>query len=165
MHIDHLAHHPQHVPAIAQWQHTEFAYLNPAVTLAQRTDRLRTACLTGELPMALVALSDDGAPMGAASLLPKTITHAHLTPWLSTVVVPPEWRGRGIASALSLRVLAEARLLGFETLYLFTRHNERLYERLGWRTFDRVLHEGLPIVLMSRVVAAGDAQRAEVPAA
>lgn len=152
MHIDYLAHHPQHVPTIAQWQHTEFGDLNPAVTLEVRVERLRAACLTRQPPLALVALSDDGVPTGSASLLPATLTHPHLTPWLSTVVVPAPWRGRGIASALSMRVLREAARLGFDTLYLFTRHNESLYARLGWQTFDRVLHKGHPLVLMSRPV-------------
>lgn len=44
----------------------------------------------------------------AATLLARTITHPHLTPWLSTVVVPPAFRGRGIASALSLHIACEA---------------------------------------------------------
>ena len=36
---------------------------------------------------------------GSASILPTTITHSHLTPWLSSVYVPGEHRGKGIASA------------------------------------------------------------------
>jgi len=47
-----------------------------------------------------------------------TITHKHLTPWLSSVYVPGEFRGRGIASALSLRALAEAARLSFDKAWL-----------------------------------------------
>ena len=63
-------------------------------------------------------------------------------------------RGRSIASALSLRAAEEAARLGFKTLYLFTPHNDSLYARLGWKTFDRALHNGLALTLMERPVGA-----------
>lgn len=87
-------------------------------------------------------------------MLPKTITHPHLTPWLSTVVVPAEFRGQGIASQLSLRAVTEARRLGFEALYLFTPRNESLHQRLEWQTFERSVLNGLPIALMARPTSA-----------
>ena len=150
MRIEYLADHEEHIPAVAAWQHAEFGYLNPAVTLEQRQGRLREALQRRALPMTFVALSDDGVPIGSASIFSKTITHAHLSPWLSAVVVPPEHRGKGIASALSLRAAAEAAQLGFDTLYLFTPRNESLYSRLGWETMERAAYNGLPIAIMSR---------------
>ncbi|WP_415858345.1 GNAT family N-acetyltransferase [Burkholderia ubonensis] len=50
-----------------------------------------------------MALSDDGEAQGTASLVQSTLTHQHLGPWLSAVFVPPAHRGKGIASALSMR--------------------------------------------------------------
>jgi len=70
--------------------------------------------------------------LGSASILPATITHQHLTPWLSSVYVPEAHRGKGIASALSRRAASEAGKLGFDRLYLFTPRSEALYARLGW---------------------------------
>lgn len=154
MHIEHLADCEEYLAMVSGWQHAEFGYLNPAVTMAQRQDRLRQCLQRDRLPLALVALSDEGHPIGAASILPRTITHAHLTPWLSAVVVPAACRGRGVASALSLRAVSEAARLGFETLHLFTPHNESLYQRLGWATFERAHFHGLPIALMSRATRA-----------
>jgi predicted N-acetyltransferase YhbS len=150
IHIAYLADCDAHLATVAAWQQAEFGYLNPSLTLAQRCERLR-GCLQKEaLPMAFVALDDAGRPVGAASLFAQTVTHAHLTPWLSTVVVPPHSRGRGIASALSLRVADEAVRLGFKTVHLFTPHNESLYARLGWQTFERSHFQGVPITLMAR---------------
>jgi hypothetical protein len=85
-----------------------------------------------------------------AGILTATITHKHLTPWLSSVYVPIEHRGKGIASALSLHAVTEAARLGFERLYLFTPHNETLYARIGWRTFERAEYNGLTLTLMER---------------
>ncbi len=151
---EYLADHDIHLPQVAQWQHAQFGYLNPAGTLEQRAGRLRDSLHRDRIPMALIAVSEKGQLVGSASILAATLTHQHLTPWLSSVFVPPEMRGRSIASALSLRAVDEAGRLGFETLYLFTPHNESLYARLGWKTFDRTVHNGQPLTLMERSVGA-----------
>ncbi|MEO8390069.1 MAG: GNAT family N-acetyltransferase [Polaromonas sp.] len=150
MRIEHLIDCQDHLEKVADWQQVEFGYLNPSVSVEQRQSRLRDSLQRAGLPLTIVAISEDGQPMGAASVLPKTITHAHLTPWLSAVVVSPEFRGKGIASALSLRAVAEAERLGFKTLNLFTPHNESLYRRIGWETVERSNHNGLPIAIMCR---------------
>lgn len=150
MRIEFLADHDRHLSLVADWQQAEFGYLNPAVSLEQRRARLRESLQHAGLPLTLVALSEDGRALGAASLLPQTLTHPQLTPWLSSVVVPTEHRGRGVASALSLRALAEAARLGFETLHLFTPRNESLYARLGWSLLERSEYNGLPIAIMAR---------------
>lgn len=154
MRIEHLMDCEEHLAAVANWQQAEFGYLNPSVTIEQREGRLRESLQREGLPLTIVAISEEGQPIGAASILPKTITHPHLTPWLSTVVVPPESRGKGLASALSLRAVSEAARLGFKTLHLFTPRNESLYKRLGWETFERSNHNGLPIAIMSRPTSA-----------
>ncbi len=150
MKIEYLADHPAHVPTVASWQQAQFGYLAPALTLEDRTERLRRSLQKDALPMAFIALSDSGAIVGSAGILATTITHQHLTPWLSSVYVPLEHRGKGIASTLSLRALAEAARLGYQRLYLFTPHNETLYARMGFGTFDRIEYNGVPLTLMER---------------
>lgn len=138
------------LPQVASWQQSEFGYLDPTSSLERRVSALR-ASLTGDgLPRTLVAVADDGRAVGSATLLARTITHPHLTPWLSMVVVLPEHRGRGVASVLSRRALDEAAELGFDTVYLFTPRHESLYARLGWRAFERVVRAGVRLTLMSR---------------
>lgn len=103
--------------------------------------------------MAFIALSEDGALLGSAGLLATTVTHTHLTPWLSSVYVPDELRGRGIASALSLHAVGAAAALGYDRLYLFTPRSEALYARIGWITFDRIDHNSVTLTLMERSTA------------
>ncbi|UGY12924.1 GNAT family N-acetyltransferase [Bradyrhizobium septentrionale] len=148
--VEYLADHPALVPTIAAWQHAQFGYLTPAATLEDRTERLRRSLQKDALPMAIVALSEDGTPLGSAGILAASITHKHLTPWLSSVYVPGEHRGQGIASALSLRAIDECAKLGFDRLYLFTPHSEAMYARLGWKTFQRIEYNGTPLTLMER---------------
>jgi predicted N-acetyltransferase YhbS len=153
MKIEYLADHPAHVPTVAAWQQAQFGYLTPDATLEDRTEKLRRSLQKDALPMAFIALSGSETPIGSASVLPATITHKHLTPWLSSVYVPGEFRGKGIASALSLHATAEAARLGFDRLYLFTPHNETLYARIGWKTFDRIEYNGLSLTLMESQTA------------
>jgi predicted N-acetyltransferase YhbS len=153
MKVEYLVDHPQHLPTVAAWQQAQFGYLTPNITLEDRTERLRRSLQKDALPMALVALSGSGTLLGSAGILPTTITHQHLTPWLSSVFVPSEYRGKGIASALSLRALREAARLGFDRLYLFTPRSEALYARIGWTTFERIDYNGVPLTLMQRQTA------------
>ena len=154
MTIEYLADYPSHLPAVAAWQHAAFGYLTPTTTLDDRTARLRRSLQKDALPMALIALSEGGTLLGSAGLLPTTITHSHLTPWLSSVYVPEEQRGKGLASALSLRAESEAARLGFDRIYLFTPRSEALYARIGWRTFERIDLNGVALTLMERPAAA-----------
>jgi predicted N-acetyltransferase YhbS len=153
MKIEYLADHPLHLPTVAAWQHAQFGYLTPATTLADRTERLRRSLQKDALPIAFIALSGSGTLLGSAGILPTTITHKHLTPWLSSVYVPDEFRGKGIASTLSLHAIAEAVRLGYDRLYLFTPCSEALYARIGWSTFERVEHNGVVLTLMERLTA------------
>ena len=157
MKIEYLADYPAFVPTIAAWQQAQFGYLTPNTTFEDRTERLRRSLQKDTLPMALIALSETGTLLGSAGILPTTITHQHLTPWLSSVYVPDEHRGRGIASALSLRAIVETAKLGFERLYLFTPRSESLYARIGWKTFGRIEYNGTPLTLMERPVSSAAA--------
>jgi N-acetylglutamate synthase-like GNAT family acetyltransferase len=148
--IAYLCDHPEFLPHIAEWQFAQFGYLNPQASVAQRADKLREALQNDRLPIALIAIDSDGELAGSANIVATTLTHKHLTPWLSSVFVPPEWRGRSIASALSLRANDEAARLGYEKLYLFTPSSENLYTRLGWKTFDRTSYNDVGLSIMLR---------------
>ena len=138
------------IPTVAGWQQQEFGYLSPAGTVEQRMERLSIARDRASLPISLVAFTEDQDLVGSASVTAATLTHKHLSPWLSSVVVPAEHRGKGIASKLALAAVAEARRLGFDKIHLFTPRNEQLYARLGWATFDRTEINSVAVYLMMR---------------
>jgi hypothetical protein len=84
MKIEYLADHPLQLPTVAAWQHAQFGYLNPATTIEDQTGRLRLSLQKDALPIAFIALSASGTLLGSAGILPTTITHKHLAPWLSS---------------------------------------------------------------------------------
>jgi predicted GNAT family acetyltransferase len=116
----------------------------------QRIERLNAARDPKNLPISLVALAENHDLIGSANVVASTLTHKHLSPWLSSAVVPAEHRGKGVASKLALAAVSEALRLGFDKIYLFTPRNESLYGRLGWNTFDRTAINGVDVCIMER---------------
>ena len=152
MRICRLSERPDAVPLVARWHHAAFGALNPSRTLAQRVRWLEDSLQGSDLPLTLLACTADGVPAGCASLTAGTLTHAHLTPWLSLVYVRPESRLAGIGSALALRAAAECARSGHARLHLFTPRHEQLYRRLGWATFDRAEVNAVPVAVMEKCV-------------
>ena len=71
-------------------------------------------------------------------------------PWLASVFVPPEHRGKGIASALVRTVEEAAKRLGYERLYLFTESATSLYAGLGWQALEQCDYRGERIQVMDK---------------
>ena len=162
--IEYLDQHIDAIADLARWHHAEWAAITPHLSLADRVAGFRERChcglgalasaRRGGIPTAFVAVL--GADVvGLACLVEYDIeSHQHLTPWLASVLVAPEYRGRGIGSALCERATEEARLLGVEKLYLFTFNRQRLYGRLGWLALENALYAGASGTIMVRTLAA-----------
>jgi len=147
--IEYLADRPEFLPVLAGWHHGEWGRLHPGDTAEKRAERMKAHLGKKQVPTTFVALAD-GRSVGSASLVDYDMEgREDLTPWLASVYVIPEYRRRGIGSALVERVVEEARTLGIETLYLFTWDQERLYARLGWAVLERTEYKGERIVIMS----------------
>jgi GNAT superfamily N-acetyltransferase len=147
--IEYLADSTEHVSTLARWHHDEWGYLHDGDTAEKRAARMEEHLGKKQIPTTFVALAD-GKPVGSASLVDYDMEDRDdLTPWLASVYVLPEYRRRGIASALVNRVIEEARALSVETLYLFTWDQERLYAGLGWSVLERTEYKGERIVIMS----------------
>ncbi len=66
-----------------------------------------------------------------------------LTPWLGQLFVFPIYRRHGTGAALVRAVAAEARSVGYDTLYLYTSGQlPTFYKRLGWSLRERVEYLG-----------------------
>jgi N-acetylglutamate synthase-like GNAT family acetyltransferase len=151
--IDYLADHVDAIPTLARWHHDQWASSMPELTIAEREKRFRARATTGAVPTGFVAVAD-GRVVGMACLVECDLeSHAHLSPWLATVLVAPNHRGRGIGSALCRRVTEEARLLGFARVYLFTLDKQDLYRRLGWWTVEQANWREHRVTIMANDLA------------
>jgi GNAT superfamily N-acetyltransferase len=78
-----------------------------------------------------------------------------LTPWMASVFVTPEARGRGIGSRLVTFAEEEALKRGVSVLYLFTPNKQRMYARLGWTPIEKVEYRGEHVTIMRKTFSPG----------
>jgi GNAT superfamily N-acetyltransferase len=149
--IEYLADHLDFVPALAKWHYDQWKDFVDGDSIDRRVQLLLTRARHRAVPTIFVAF--DGAQLlGSATLAEHDMdTRLDLTPWMVDVFVAPEFRHRGIASALVRRIVHEAAELGVAELYLFTtgHERERLYAGLGWSVRERPIYRGVERVLMS----------------
>ena len=152
MKIAPLVERPDLVTQVAAWGFAEWGHLNPGETLQRRQVRIKGKMNVDRVPVAFLALDRTDALVGTASLIFDDLEGDPRNPWLASVFVPTEQRGKGIASALVRTVEDAARRLGYSRLYLFTTSATRLYAGLGWRALERRVYRGEHIQVMDRAL-------------
>ena len=151
--IDLAADYPHYLEIIAPWHHRQWRHLNPpGDTVDRRLRRYRQECNAKRIPLMVVA-HDGERVMGSARLVECDMeTHPELSPWLASLYVHPDFRGRGIATALIQRIEQHAHALGHARLYLYTEDGEAFYAPRGWRTLGRETYRGEEVVIMQRAL-------------
>ena len=131
MKIVSLCDHPEYIDIIANWTWNEFCKVDrPTVTLEQTKAKLKAQTKTS-IPHTYVAVID-GKPVGTIAYYDNNLQGSEFTPWMGSLYVDPEMRGKSIARALILHIRKRAKAEGFDTLYLRTEHTSKYYEKLGW---------------------------------
>ena len=148
MQISYLEDYPEFIPVLAPAMITQWRDVLPEDTLESRTKQLQKHLNKNKLPIAWVA-HDQTEVFGTAALRVHDLEdRKDLTPWLGGVFVRPEYRRRGIASALCLAVEQKTWSLGYDSLYLFTPDKQSFYLRLGWQYCQKATWRGSPIDIM-----------------
>lgn len=139
MRLAYLSEHPALAPAVAAAQSAAFAHQLPDWSDQQALAELRTHTGTRTIPTTLLALDGDRW-LGTVSLLENDHDRIRdYSPWLATLVVREDMRGRGIGAALVRRCVEDAGALGVATLYLYcVAALVEYYARLGWAVVARV---------------------------
>ncbi len=150
MRIVSLAERPDLTATLAQWHFAEWADLYPGWTLEACQTELRSHTDADRLPTTLVAVDATGEPLGSVSLVLDDLPGwEHFSPWLASLFVRPDQRGRGVGGSLLRAAVAEARRLGVATLYLFTPFHEGYYAARGWAEVARASAGGRPVAIMT----------------
>jgi GNAT superfamily N-acetyltransferase len=128
--VELLADHAGCVDVLADWFAQEWApYYGPGGPGDARAD-LAARCNRAHLPIGLVAIRDGRIP-GTAALDRDTATG--LTPSVVGLLVAPDCRGRGVASALLESAERLAGQLGYDELFISTSVLQVLPQRNGWQ--------------------------------
>lgn len=148
MEIIDLRQAPQHIPTIARWHFDEWGYLNPGKTLEYRIERMQRYIAGNPIPSMLIAVEDDEV-LGTAALVEADMdSHPELTPWLASVYIREDQRGRGIGKKLVQALMDLAGQQHLKRLYLFTPDQADFYAKLGWKTLAQELYRNTTVTIM-----------------
>lgn len=106
----------------------------------------------GDIPMIYVA-SIDGKPVGAVALLRADLfSRQDLFPWMADLYVCPEYRSMGIGSTLQDHILAKAKELGYQAIYLYTPlvgyYEKKCWEYMG----DEMDRDGETVRIYKKII-------------
>lgn len=150
MKIDFLGEHLDILPELARLHFDEWRHFSPDKTLDDRVCKLQELAASRELPFMVVAI-DENRLIGSAALVYEDMrTRKELSPWLASVFVKQQFRGKGIATTLVRHIEQAAESRGIRKLYLFTEHARDLYARLGWNEMEVCEYQGVNVVIMSK---------------
>jgi GNAT superfamily N-acetyltransferase len=147
-----LADRQSALPAVAKWWQDAWGYMRPGSTPHDFEQEIRAKLDPEDLPIHLLAVVDD-IPVGAAALKKHELKEVFPARenWLGSVVVDPDYRHQGVASALTLAVESLARSRQVRLLHLQTEClSGGLYAKLGWKPELQLNHAGRKILLMVR---------------
>lgn len=150
-----LARHPDRAEQVASWLHTTWLE-GVGVPFAHALHVVRQRMRRSALPVCLIALAMNGRTVGTVSLLTAKGRRAR-DAVLSGLYVAPDWRRRGVGTALCRHILIEARRLHVRRVQLYAQRAAKLYRRLGFRAVEDVFVEAGPSMVrclhMTRQVA------------
>ena len=153
MRIDYLADHLYFAPVLARWHYDEWRDLLPQWSYDEAMTDLQSHTGRACIPTTFVALIDEKVVGSASLILDDFEAVRHLSPWMASVFVIPEQRGKGIGRTLVERVVAEARHLQVPKLYLFTAGQKGYYDKLGWAFYQDADCCGHAVTIMCRRLA------------
>jgi GNAT superfamily N-acetyltransferase len=135
---------------LASLHAAEWGHLYKSWDGAAAQSEFRTHKTDGSLPATLV-LRQDGRMTGVVSLIHGDCeARTDLDPWLASLYVVPEFRGRGYAHDLIDAAIRHASAAGVKALHVFTESAEELFQRHGFTEVERTTMHGQPIVILKR---------------
>jgi GNAT superfamily N-acetyltransferase len=149
MRIDYLDQHREHIATLAAWHHREWGHLYADWTLEAAHAELVEHAAHRSLPTTLV-LIDGEQLLGSVSLVLEDAPEFsdEGSPWLASLFVIPEARGRGLGTRLVNAAVAVAAHDQIAELFLFTPDQAAFYQRLGWKLITRTSLKGTAVDLM-----------------
>jgi GNAT superfamily N-acetyltransferase len=148
-----LADLPAASAGLARLHHGHWAALMPDWSLPEAIAELEDHATRRAFPTTWIARQGDRI-VGSVSLVTSDAAQfPHYTPWLSSLFVLPEFRGRGIGEALVGRLLFAARRWDFAAVHLFTEGPITLYRRTGFEVIEETRLFDKPVRILRYAVS------------
>lgn len=145
-----LADRPEAVPQISQWWFDEWGHFAPGETVEDIISQVIGLLSHDKVPIQIVAIMEN-AIVGVACLELHEMFDLYPEKqfWLGSVVVARELRGRGLGSALAMKIVEIASAKGIKAVHLQTEDlNGGLYAKLGWERIEQVHYKGRDVLVM-----------------
>ncbi|MBN2224673.1 MAG: GNAT family N-acetyltransferase [Deltaproteobacteria bacterium] len=135
--IHYLMDYPRYLPIVAFWNYREWHFgKGPFDEIITRYEQRLNK---DKIPTTLIAL-EDTMPVGSVSIKNNDlIERPDLNPWLASLFVLSDYRGRDIGRRLLRAGEQSARAAGVGRLYLFTHTAAGLYEKEEWTFMESVV--------------------------
>lgn len=161
--IELLRHDEQLIDQLVEWHVAEWGHLyanwGPHEAGAEFVEMAANAALSNDsqAPLTWIARDTADAVVGSVSALITDDLEGfdHLSPWLGSLYVRAEARGRGVGTSLVRHVERWAAAQGIPHLYLFTAGQADMYLALSWEVIAHISAHGNPAVVMHRETAPG----------
>ncbi len=149
--FDTISEHPEFKATIVDWYYHQWGKRDPNNSLESYTTKLDDLLANGGIPVSVVGVQD-GELVATAHLRRNEIpSFENYEFWLGGVYVHPSRRASGVASQLVKQMIAEAKQLGIETLYLQTENlTGGLYAKLGWEKRHQLNNKGVEVIVMAK---------------
>lgn len=149
MRIEFIDEHRDQIATLAAWHHAEWGHLYSHWTLEVAAAELADHATRRTLPTTLV-LMDGQQPLGSVSVVLEDAPELSGagSPWLASLYVVAQARGRGLGARLAQAAVALAASQRVPQMFLFTPEHAVFYRRLGWNQVMRTTLQGTAVDLM-----------------
>lgn len=159
MRIAHLQEYPRYLPVLADLCGGEWAHLYAGWNHTNALEEFSATRLDGQLPITLIALEGEEL-LGTVSLILHDLPgREDLSPWLASLIVLPERRGKQVATFLVSEAEKILQKLEIPAAYLFTETANGLFGRLGWQVFDQADANGHIVTIFQKTFGKRTSQR------
>jgi predicted N-acetyltransferase YhbS len=147
--VNFLADVPEHGPVAMEWIYKTWGAAS-GKNLEDVKRKAQQYCNHSTLPIMFIATLKKH-PVGCVTLIENDMCGwEHLSPWLASLYVVPNLRRMGIANKMESFLTDVASVLGYKSIYLFTPDVVGLYEKIGWKTLQKVKYRGKKVYIMSK---------------
>ena len=149
MRIDFIDGYRDQIATLAAWHHAEWGHLYSHWTLEVAAAELADHATRRTLPTTLV-LMDGSRLLGSVSVVLEDAPELNDagSPWLASLYVVAQARGRGLGARLVQAAVALAASQRVPQMFLFTPDHAAFYRRLGWNQVMRAMLQGTAVDLM-----------------